>query len=284
MVKEQKVSRVSKWSLTYQTRMWKENFPGANIIWYIYEVKKYPIFTGLCSTDSPFWSRLPEASRSGAVQRVWQRGHTVLGVLRRWATSENTLLPSSQKRSLLTQLRAMFETAKEAFSTPFQVPYQKSIRAVTHLSWFIYAYLHIERWAKGERKTCTQAVFSFITPFTDIIHICDIYVCKFPSHYYWRYFVSLNLSFYLFFIRCEVFNCEKKKKNILEVGQRVRERCDIRPGHCWGGAVLLSARGSTVLPKNQEITFHPEEKRRQLGIAAPKGGQWGKPFFGAQPI
>lgn len=67
-----------------------EKFPHTNIMWHIYEVK---IVTSCWSVfhRQSIQITAAEAGGSRAVECVWQPGHTVLSVLRRRATSENTL-------------------------------------------------------------------------------------------------------------------------------------------------------------------------------------------------
>lgn len=49
---------------------------------------KVQLFAGFCSFLQTIQITNAKVRRSGAVESVWQQGHTVLGVLRRWVTLE----------------------------------------------------------------------------------------------------------------------------------------------------------------------------------------------------
>lgn len=62
---------------------------------------------------------------------------------------------------------------------------------------------------------------------------------------------------------CSLYTCVK---SFLELGQHIWERCDTARALLQRGCPsdrLEDPRGSTVLLKNQRITFNPKEQRRQ---------------------
>lgn len=180
MVKEQKLIWITIACLGSQSEALhtkpgcaKTNFPRTNLIWYIYEVK-------MCNFSLVSVPPTAHSDHGCQSQQVRSCGEHLAAGPHCARCSWGGEWPRKTRcafffegitvNATLCSVCDHEEASQCTNSGPLSQWWVEEVSVM-----FNHVYLHIERWAKREKNIHTSC-FSFITPFTDITHISDIYM------------------------------------------------------------------------------------------------------------